>query len=94
MIARAAENEVTIFARLIESAREPLAPPAARYILALEFQPEERERMHELALKAQDGTLTAAEQVEIDAYERVGTLLSIWKSKARKTLKHVRRRSR
>jgi hypothetical protein len=88
------ENEITIFARLIEAGDEALTASAARYILALAFPPEERNRMHELAVRAQEGTLTAAEEFEIDGYERVGTLLSIWKSKARKALKTSRRSSK
>lgn len=86
-------NEITIFGRLIESGEGGLSPQAARYILSIGFGPEERERMHLLAQKAQEGTLTAAEKIEIDGYERVGTLLSIWKSKARKALKQHRRDS-
>src|SRR5947209_50293 len=84
-------NEVAIFGRLLDSGDEALSPDAARYILALEFQPEERERMHALALKAQEGALTPEEEIQIQSYERVGHLLSIWKSKARKTLKRRRR---
>jgi hypothetical protein len=43
--------------------------------------------MHELALKAQEGQLTPEEEVAIDNYERVGMMLSILKSKARRVLK-------
>lgn len=90
----AAVNEVTIFGRLIESGDAALSPPAAEYILALDFRPAERARMHELSLKAQEGTLSEDDEVEMDSYERVGHLLSIWKSKARKALKNARRGSR
>jgi hypothetical protein len=41
--------------------------------------------------KAQGGKLTAAEEAEIDGHERVGHLLTIWKSKARQALKQPRR---
>ena len=64
---------------------------AARYLLALGFRQEEREKMHALSLKAQEGTLTPEEKAEIDCYERVGHLLSILKSKARRALKGRRR---
>ena len=74
-----------------ESASAELSAAAAQYILSLDFQKEERDRMHELALKAQEGTLSTREEAEIDSYERVGHLLSIWKSKARKALKQARR---
>lgn len=50
--------------------------------------------MRELLAKAQQGILTAAEDAEMQSYERVGHLLSIWKSKARKSLKRARGRSR
>jgi hypothetical protein len=43
--------------------------------------------MRELLAKAKTGTLLAAEQVEIDNYERVGHMLSLMKSKARRSLK-------
>ena len=42
--------------------------------------------MHELAEKARAGTLTVEEHVEMDNYERVGHLLSLMKSKARKEI--------
>ena len=59
----------------------------ARAILKLDFDDDERERMHELSRKAQEGTLNAEEQAEIDSYERVGHLLDLLHSKARRTLK-------
>lgn len=86
-----ADHEITIFGRLIESGSGALPPQVAQYILALDFRPEERARMHELAMKAQEGTLTAEDELQIDSYERVGHLLSIWKSKARKALKNAER---
>ena len=43
--------------------------------------------MNDLAAKAHDGSLTAAEQVEIREYERAGNLLGLIKSLARQRLK-------
>jgi len=43
-----------------------------------------------LAAKAQAGTLTEEEQTEVEAYSRVGSLLGILRSKARKALKGKR----
>jgi hypothetical protein len=60
---------------------------AARALLRLDFAPEDKERMHELAAKARDGSLTPTEQEEIGIYERVGNLLALMKSKARQRLK-------
>jgi hypothetical protein len=87
MATQAEVNEVTIFGRLLEHGQVSLTLPAAQYILGLAFPESERSRMHELSMKAQEDKLTAAEKIEIDSYERVGTLLSIWKSQARKVLK-------
>ena len=43
--------------------------------------------MHELLEKAKAGTLTRAERIQAENYERVGHFLSILKSKARISLK-------
>jgi hypothetical protein len=43
--------------------------------------------MRQLSAKAQEGTLTPSEQAEINNYERVGHILSLMKSKARRSLK-------
>lgn len=84
-------TEAAIWTRVIHPDGE-LSPQTARAVLKLEFDDHDQERAHELALKAQEGTLTPEEQYEIDNYERVGTLLAILKSKARKVLKRTPRR--
>jgi hypothetical protein len=86
-------SEVAIFSRILEPDKPALSPQAARDILALDFDPADKERMHQLLAKARAGTLTPAEQIAIDNYERVGHLLNILQSKARRCLK-VRRGSR
>ena len=50
--------------------------------------------MRELSEKAREGALTPAEQVEIDNYERAGHVLSLMKSKARRSLKRASRPNR
>jgi hypothetical protein len=42
--------------------------------------------MHQLAVRNQGGELTPAEKDELLAYVKAGTLMSILKSKARRTL--------
>jgi hypothetical protein len=42
--------------------------------------------MRELSAKARDGTLTPAERDEVNNYERVGHLVNILQSKARRSL--------
>ena len=43
--------------------------------------------MHQLSAKAREGTLTPEEQAAANNYERVGHLLNILQSKARRSLK-------
>ena len=59
---------------------------AAKEILALGFSPADEERMHALAAKAREGTLSPGEEAEVEAYSRVGSLLGILKSRARRAL--------
>ncbi len=63
-----------------------LSATQARALLKLTFSPRDHDRMRELSAKARAGTLTAQEQVDIDAYERLGCLLDILHSKARRAL--------
>jgi hypothetical protein len=81
------EKEVAILDRLLEPERPSLDPGVARAILTIEFQEADLARMNELAEKAREGKLTSEEQGELDSYERVGTFLSLFKSKARKSLR-------
>ena len=84
-------NDATLLSRVLEPDKPLLSAAAAESILALDFPPAERDRLKELANKARSGDLSPGEQQEIDSYGRVGSLLSILKSKARKTLTTTRR---
>jgi hypothetical protein len=70
---------------------EELSPRTARAILGLSFPESDISRMHELSGKARAGTLTPEEDAEMDNFERVGSILSILKSKARQALKRSNR---
>jgi hypothetical protein len=80
-------SEVAIHARLLsnEPGRMPLG--MARYILALGFSDADKSKMHDLAVRNQQDALTPLEKEELFAYAKAGTLLSILKSKARRTLR-------
>jgi len=80
-------NEETIWGRLLEATTASLTPEAARSFLELDFTEDDRARMHQLAEKAQHGTLTAAEQAEIEEYGKVGSILGVLHSKARVALR-------
>jgi hypothetical protein len=80
-------HEAGILTRLVAPDEPALSPGAAAGILALSFSPKDKERMHTLAAKARAGALTPDEQAEVEAYSRVGSLLGVLKSRARRALK-------
>jgi hypothetical protein len=82
-----AQTEMAILDRLIQAEATGFPAAAARSLLKIDFETADRDRMHQLGAKAQDGTLTTAEQAEMDAYEVVGHLLGLMHFKARLALK-------
>lgn len=58
----------------------------ADYVLSLDLPTEVKDRCDELSAKAQDGTLTADEAAELDHYISVDAMLTVLKSKARRSL--------
>lgn len=83
----AGTSEVAILGRVLEPDRATLSVAAARALLDLEFPRADKDRMQVLAAKAGEGTLSPEEQAEINNYEKVGHILSLMKSKARRSLK-------
>jgi hypothetical protein len=81
-------SEAAILSRILEPMEPSLSSAAARAILSLDFTPADKERMRELSAKARAGILSPEEQVAINNYERVGHLLNILQSKARRALKN------
>jgi hypothetical protein len=67
-----------------------LSPAAARALLKVRFSQRDVDRMNELAQKARAGTLTAEEQADLENYERIGCLLDMLHSQARRRLKPQR----
>jgi hypothetical protein len=82
-----ANSEAAIWERVIQPRRTDLNAEAARSILRFAFSRRDRDRMHALALRAQEGTLSRNEQDELDNYRRVGRLLELMQSKARFSLR-------
>jgi hypothetical protein len=79
-------REAAIWARLIQSQPEDLTRDTARYLLSLGFAESDRDRMQELADKAQAGVLPENEAAEFDSYLHIGNLLAVMQSKARVVL--------
>jgi len=83
----AATSQAAIFARLWETDNGKLPLTLARHVLKLGFSQEDRARMHELAVKNQEGRIARAELEELDNYVKAGDLLALLQSKARRSLK-------
>ena len=86
-----ASTEVAILARLLGDEEGALTPALARHILNRRFS-EDKNRMHELAVRNQNDRLSKAEKQELLAYAKAGTVLSILKSKARQILRSTNKK--
>lgn len=85
---RASEtSDVAILARLIRPEADNLPPSAADAWLAIRFETSDLDRMHELVTKNQADQLSRKEKTELENYRRVGYLLDLMHSKARRSLK-------
>jgi hypothetical protein len=80
-------NEAAILSKLFLRPRGGLTKHQARYLAGLGFSEEDKERMKELARKNREGCIPSAELNELDSYIKVGDLLAILQSQARKFLK-------
>lgn len=77
-----------IFLRLWS--RQKMTTTLAKHLLRLSFDDREKARMHELSERNQEGTITPEELDELDQFVRVGMVLSIMQSRARRCLKSVK----
>ncbi|HUG68816.1 MAG TPA: hypothetical protein VMM76_13800 [Pirellulaceae bacterium] len=64
-----------------------MTPEVAETLLSIKFSSSDVARMHELLDKGNTGTITADEREEADSYERIGHLVAMLQSLARRTLK-------
>ena len=75
-------NEASILSRLKLS----LSPEGARDLLKIEFSLQDTERMEELLEKGNQGIRTREEEQEAAEFERLGHVISMLKSFARRRL--------
>jgi hypothetical protein len=87
----ASDPAAAIWRRVLQL-RGDLSAGAARALLQLQFTERDHDRMASLSAKAQHGTLADREQSELDAFERLGCLLDIVHSEARRGVKKRRNR--
>jgi hypothetical protein len=84
-------DEAAILARVIRTESDDLPPEAAAAFLRFSFPGQDQDRMHELVINNQVGSLTDTEQRELESYRRVGRLLDLLAARARRSLaKHGR----
>jgi hypothetical protein len=79
-------SEAAILSRLIRPEEDDLAPEAAEGFLRIRFGQHDLDRMHDLAVRNQEDRLTPRERDEMESYRRVGYLLDLIHSKARRAL--------
>ena len=82
-------TEAAILGRLIQARQEDLTQGAAEFLLSIQFDKHDIERMNTLSELAREGKLSPAEEAELDSYVHVGNLLSLMQSKARRALQRL-----
>ena len=80
-------TEAAILARVIRTRVDDLSPDAANYLLSLRFDDSDISRMNELSELARLGTLSTADDSELDSYIHVSNLLAVMQSNARRSLR-------
>ena len=80
-------SETAILSRIIKPESGTWSKEAARSILQFGFPPTDLRRMNALAAKARRGSLSLAQEAELENYRDVGRLLELLQSKARLSLK-------
>lgn len=79
-------TEADILSEVIEPADATLSESAARALLTLRFSDATAARIRELLQKNNAGTLSAAQQANLEKYIRVGQFLDLVQAKARVSL--------
>jgi hypothetical protein len=80
-----ATDEIAILGRILSNGKG-IPVGVARQLLKLDFSDEDKARMHDLAVRNQDGVLSAKEKQELQSCANAGCLLGILHSKARMAL--------
>ena len=80
-------TQASILSRLLDLRVEDLTPAAAEFLLTIQFPKDDLNRMNRLSDLAQQGTLSADQQAELDSYIHVSNLLALMQSRARRLLK-------
>jgi hypothetical protein len=87
-------REAAIWARLMRAQKDELSSEVAEFLLSIDFEESDRQRVLKLADRSEAGTLTAEERAEFDSYLHIGDLLAVMQSKARLVLRKKKPRDR
>ena len=79
--------EAAILSRSIRPERNGLSQGAAKALLQIGLDRDDRDRLHLLVGKNQDGALTPAEKADLESYLRVSSFFDLMHAKARCSLK-------
>jgi hypothetical protein len=78
-----------ILGRALRRERGDLPRETAKWLLEVDFDPGDRERIAALYEKAREGTLTEEENAELEGYGDVGRLPEMLRAKAKASLKNA-----
>jgi hypothetical protein len=78
----------SVLESIIEPRRGTFSEELARYILSLDFTPEQHAKADQLSEKARLGSLSETERADLDELIYVNAMLGILQSKARVSLKN------
>lgn len=80
-------SETAIWSRVIHPERADMPAEAARYFLSLAFDQADLDRMHDLAVRNQQGDLSAEELEALKNFRQIGLQIDLLRSKARLALR-------
>ena len=75
--------------RVFDLPGRAMSAALAERILEMDFPEADAARVEELNEKANEGLLSADEELELEAYIDIGNLLAVWQSKARQSLRNA-----
>ena len=79
-------TEAAIFGRVVEGSGE-LSRELAEHVLTLSISADDQDRVSELLQRNAEGGLSDAERQELENFNHIGDLISLWHSRARRVLK-------
>jgi len=86
MAATVASKEGVILSRVLRPDQGDLPQETARWLLGIDFDPVDRDRIAALYEKAREGVLSDVEDAELEDYGDVGRLLEMLRAKGRVSL--------